>query len=345
MEDKKMVISPHTFELTLDLRLAQYEELREAAYAKAEGSHRFFVSNRIPDLFHKVYIDTALSAFGITIEYHESYTKHSIKFIVNPSKVLGGDDIPKLWKPTDRNIKALLRNLRSCIKDYFNSEYKLRDFKLTRIDLTANVDVGSREKVSQYIKALHGLGTVKGFLPKYKKSDRRIDKALSFDLKGKSRSIEFSAYDKEAQSEKQAAKGILRVEIRLMRIKLAGDNDVADHIRTLSKQSRELFMSYFQRIVPRGDFYAKKQAAKLVEDGIAAIIPDKRAREPMLEKMLKLLDLVPKKKSLLLALDELGYRDTFRLMATFAELGVSPVTLSKNMKLKHMESLYSFLEA
>lgn len=91
---------------------------------------------------------------------------------------------------------------------------------LTRIDYTANVDVGSREQVSQYIKVLHRLGKVKGFAPKYKKSNKLIDKTLSFDLKGSSMPVEFSVYDKEAQSEKKEARGILRIEIRLLRVNI-----------------------------------------------------------------------------------------------------------------------------
>ena len=75
-----------------------------------------------------------------------------------------------VWKPTDRNIKALLRKLKAQIKDYFDSEYKLNDFKLTRIDYTVNIDIGCRKNVSDYIKILHSMGKVKGFVPKYKKS-------------------------------------------------------------------------------------------------------------------------------------------------------------------------------
>ena len=339
-----MIISPHTFELSLKLLPRKYEELLSLAYANAEGSHRIIKLKEKSGDYCTVHSDKALASHGITVEYRKSYLWESVKLIVNPSKVLGGDDIPKLWKPTDRNIKALIRELKTHIKDYFDSEFKLNDFKLTRVDLTANIDVGSRKNVSRYIKILHCMGRVKGFTPKYKKTNQWIDKTLSFDLKKTSPYIEFSAYDKEAQSGMKAAKGILRIEIRLMRVKTKKGSSTLDHIKDASKNGKDIFMNFFQRIVPRGDYYAKKQAISLIEDNITEKVPHKRERDNTLSRMKTLIELIPKKKSLHLAQQSLGYRDIGRIMDTFAELDVSPVTIPKSMKLKYLESLYSYLE-
>jgi hypothetical protein len=338
----KMNISPHTFELSLRLKDFEYKDLRSIAYARAEDSHRIFQDTGRSEYWN-VHIDEALVSSGIRVEYHDNFNRYVIKLIVNPSKVLGGDDIPKLWKTTDRNIKELIRELKLHIADYFGSKYKLNDFKLTRIDYTANIDVGSRENVSNYIKILHAHGRVKGFAPKYKKSNKRIDKSLSFDLQGRSLCAEFSAYDKEAASRKKMAKDILRVEVRLMKLAdLRGS--VSEQIRFLSKASRETFMGLFQRIVPRGDYYIKKETVTLIEENIAAIVPDLRARANMLDKMTQLLELIPKKKSLLLAQKALNYRHIDRVMETFAALNLSPVTIPKSMGLKHLDSLYRYFE-
>ena len=99
-----MIYSPHTFELSIYPMEFKYEELRSTAYAKAEGSHRII---KLTDKtgYYNVHVDEALVSSGIRIEYHDKFIRRSIRLIVNPSKVLGGDDIPKLWKPTDRNIK------------------------------------------------------------------------------------------------------------------------------------------------------------------------------------------------------------------------------------------------
>ena len=63
----------------------------------------------------------------------------------------------------------------------------------------------------------------------------------------------------------------------------------------------------------------------------------------MLGKMKKLMELIPVKKSLRCAQNELNYRHIDRVMETFAELNVSPVTIPKSMKLKKLDSLYSYL--
>lgn len=338
-----MIISPHTFELSLDLLQPKYEELRDAAYENAKGNHQMGKSNSKSGDYCTVHIDKALASRGVTVEYHESFLQHSVKLIVNPSKVLGGDDIPKLWKPTHRNIKALIRELKVYIKDYFRSEYKLNDFKPTRFDFTANIDVGSRENVSNYIKILYNMGKIKGFAPKYLKTNKKINKKYSFDLKSKSIGAEFSAYDKEAQSNLKAAKGILRIEIRLLKVKAKGGK-TSEYIKELSKASREIFMDFFQRIIPRGDYYTKKQAVAIIEDKMVALVSNKRERDNTLSRMKSLMELIPKKKSIRLAQKALGYRDIERIMTSFARCNVSPVTIPKSMKLKHLDSLYSYFE-
>ena len=341
-----MIFSIHTFELSLVFKtnIWKYAELKSEAYEKSKGSHRIIkIKNR--NDYSDAFADEAIASDGIRVEYHDYLWNRGgcIKLIVNPSKVLGGDDIPKLWKPTDRNIKALLHNLKANIKRYFDANYKLNDFKLTRVDFTVNIDVGSRENVFNYIRILHNLGKVKGFTPKYKKSNKWIDKALSFDLQGKSRGFEFSAYDKEAQSGKKEANGILRVEIRLVNVKTKGGT-TSEQIKLMSKASEEIFMKCFRQVVPRGDHYTKKQAIKFIEDNIANFVPNKRERENTLSRMQKLIELIPVKKSLWIAQKALEYRDIDRIMTTFAELNISPVTISKNMKLKSLKSLYFYLE-
>jgi len=355
-----MIISPHTLELSCDLSKQGYEELLSRAYENAIGSHRIIDCKEKSGDYFTVKSDQALSSDGITVEYCEGYLMRRIRLVVNPSKVLGGDDIPKLWKTTDRNIKKLIRELKTHIKNYFDSEYKLSDFALTRVDLTANIDVGNKENVSRYIKILHCMGKVKGFTPKYKKNNKRIVRSRSFDLVKKSSYIEFSAYDKaaaikdkmekmgefnceEMEARLKAAKGILRLEIRFLKIEV-NEGSITDNIKLAAKISRKKFMEYFQKIIPHGDYYDKKKSLALIENNIVEKIPNKRERDTTLGKMKSLLMLIPKKKSLHLAQQDLAYRDMNRIMTAFAELNVSPVTIPKSMKLKKLASLYSYLE-
>ena len=101
---------------------------------------------------------------------------------------------------TIRNIEDFLESLNDYLEEYFNYDFELNDFQLTRIDFTSNINVG-KKYVPEYIAALHKLGKVKYFKLKYDKpylSKHSEVKETSFDLIGKTNHIGFSIYDKEA---------------------------------------------------------------------------------------------------------------------------------------------------
>lgn len=329
-----MIYSTHTFELSLILNTDNFRKWKSKAYEKAKGKHRVYQKN-------DVCYDYAFKDQGVKIEYHDNTYKKTIKFILNPTKALGGNDVKKLWKPNGDNISKLLRKLENYIDYYFDSKYELNDFKLTRIDFTVNINVGDRENVSAYIKVLRSIGKVKGFAPKYDKDDDRINHDLSFDLEGNSNGVEFTAYDKEAESKQKEAKGILRVEVRLKRQKIiskyTSETATSKQIKSLAANSKNIFLDTFAHIIPCGNYYKKKDAIKIIEDNIS--------KQKQREKMFLLIELVPKKKSLYLAQKEMNDRNSDKIMATFAEINVSPVTISKRHNINFLKNLYSYLLA
>jgi len=338
-----MGYSIHTLELALYSDSSEFNELLDNAY---DNNHSIKKSDNM-------YSDYTLSKHGIYITYHKDTYRKKIKLIVNPSKVLGCDGL-KLWKPKKDNVLKLIRKLNKYINDYFDSKYRLEDFKLRRVDFTVNMDIISRKAVLSYIVFLHNIGRAKGFSYKYEYGTK-IKKDRSFDLIGNTNDIEFSIYDKEAElkdREKKSkrihveynpedAAGILRAEVRLVKPKAlrryTDETDTAKQIMDLSFKCKEIFLDTFVEIIPPGDYYKMKKAKELVEEGIH----NKKLRE----KMLKLLKLVPNKKSLYLALKELNYRNIRHLMETFAYINVSPVTISKRHNVKPpLKSLYSYLD-
>ena len=99
--------------------------------------------------------------------------------------------------------------------------------------------------------------------------------------------------------------------------------------------SKHILMDTFSYVVPRGDYFKKHRAEALIRERVS----DKTLRR----KMLRLVALIPEKKSLHLAQKTLGARDIKDVMAKFAEIGVSPVTISKRQGRNELESLYSSL--
>jgi hypothetical protein len=104
----------------------------------------------------------------------------------------------------------------------------------------------------------------------------------------------------------------------------------------LSESIDDIFPETFTRAVPFGDFHKKGRAAEIIREKVS----DARLRR----RCLRLLDLVPEKRSLLLAQKALNCRNVDDVTDAFARAGVSPVTIPKSMKPEHLESLYSYPE-
>lgn len=347
------MISIHTFELTLETNTKNFNYLLSRAYKMAKkDKHRVGYSTRHTS--SDVRVDDALASKGITVEYHNHEFRKTIRLRVNPSEVLGGSDL-KLWKPNTRNVEALIEKLNEHIDDYFDSNYTLDDLILSRVEFTANLDVG-KGNVLAYIRLMHKIGKVKGFPAKYSVPDYfadEIKKERSFDLEGKTNGIAFTLYDKEAdlkdkgrKEKARKAEGILRAEVRLKKRKAVRaaicefDNPdsltTEEQIALVSKNCKHIFMATFAAIVPYGNFYRLKDAEQLISSS--------NLKTKKKDKMLRLLRLVPPKKSLYLAFKESNIRNKNEVMVWFAQLNVSPITISKREDVKFLKNLYDYLE-
>lgn len=347
------MISIHTLELTLSTDSKEFNDLLSRAYKMAKKyKHRVGYSTRHTST--DVRVDDCLASHGITIEYHNCKYRKMIKFRINPSEVLGGNDL-ELWKPKKKNFKTLIKLLNNLISNYLGARYELNDLILSRVEFTANLNVG-KDYVTAYINLMHKIGKVKNFSPKYSKSDyilNGIQKEHSFDLRGNTNGIEFTIYDKQADLKKrgkekkaQKAKGILRVEVRLKKRKAIekainnysaiDDLTTTEEIKLMSKKSKEIFLKTFVAIVPCGNFFRLKDAEEFIN---ASDLKNNQKN-----KMLHLLRLIPEKKSLYLALKELNMRNSDDIIDWFAKLNISPITISKREKSTSLKNLYAYLD-
>ena len=165
------MILNQTFELSMILDTDHFQRLftAKASYLKE---------------LDEEYIDASLAAKGITIIYRDSRYKKKIRLLVNAGMIV--DD------PFDTG--KLLHKLDKRIDEYFNHNYGLDSFTLSGVTLTLDISVGSREKVSDYIKVIQRIGKVKGFSPV--NYDCFDDKASSC-LSGNSNDTDFLLYDLE----------------------------------------------------------------------------------------------------------------------------------------------------
>lgn len=287
------------------------------------------------------YADTSLSSKGIIVVYRDSQYKKKIRLIINTHLLL--DD--------ESNIGKLPYKLEKRIAEYFNYKYHLDDFVLSGMSLITDIDVGSRNNVLAYLKVLQRGGKVKGFSPT---SYDGIDENSSFCLSGNSNAIDFLLYDleqavvghlldndaghKKITSASGHTQGILRAEVRLTKPlairAYTNVEDITGQIIELSKKCQDVFLNVFIQIVPFGDFYKKDKAAEIVWHEVKDNV--------MRRKMIRLLTLIPEKKSLYLAQKAMNCRDVKRVMDFFAKINLSPVTISKRHDVKHLDNLYSY---
>ena len=287
------------------------------------------------------YVDPSLAEKGITVIYRDSRYKKRIRLLVNTSLVVADSS----------NTDKLIRKLGKRIDEYFDHKYGLDDFTLSGVTLTLDINVGSRTNVSDYLKGLQRIGKVKGFSPVEYEC---FDSKASFCLSGKSNDTDFLLYDLEAatvgqlrnadagrkqlQAASMQTKGILRAEVKLTKPKAVREyvdaTDVASQITKVMKNSTEIFMDTFARIIPFGDFHKMDAAVEIVRSEVKGIT--------MRRKMLRLLTLIPEKKSLHLAQKAMNCRDVDKVMETFTKISLSPVTISKRHDIKHLENIYSY---
>ena len=287
------------------------------------------------------YADQSLEEKGIVVIYRDSQYKKKIKLIIDPGFV-----------SDSRSSDKLIRKLDKCINEYFDFQYKIDDFTLSGVTFTANIDVDSRENVLAYLKVLKRIGKVKGFSQSEYDCFEDID---SFCMEGNSNDIRFWIYDlegfirnqlvdkditkKKMRSMFKESEGILRTEVRLIKPKAVrcytGTDDVSGQIVELVEKSSEIFLDVFTHIIPYGDYYKKNRAVEIVRD---------KVRDSVLRRrMLRLLVLIPEKKSLYLAQKAMNCRNIEKVMEEFARINVSPVSISKRHDLKYLENLYSYI--
>ena len=289
------------------------------------------------------YIDRSLGEKGITVIYRDSQYKKKIKLAVNVGQLLNGNE-------PDSN--RIVRKLNKHISKYFDFKYTIEDFFLSGMRLVTDINVGSSGNVQAYLQVFRRIGKVKGFSSARYDCLEDID---SFCLDGHSNGIEFMIYDleelyrkkinedgidwKKAKEMIRDSEGILRAEVWLIKPKAVhaytDSEDVSMQITELSKECQNIFLNSFMRILPFGNFYKKGKAEEIIQQEIKDI--------KLRRKMLRLLALIPKKKSLYLAQKAMNCRDIERVMRAFTKMSVSPVTISKRQDIRYLENIYKHM--
>ena len=282
------------------------------------------------------YVDRSLSHKGLTVVYRKSQYKKKVRLVINTSVMMGEGELD----PWDA-----LQKLNRRIRKYFGGELSLEAFTAVGVTMTADLPIGDPTRISAYLRVLRRLGKVKHFSPV---SYACFSARNSFCIEGNSNDTIFMVYDLRSVLEKQLgkeavpflnrARDVLRVEIRLTSARAVrttcGKDEVEEQLLFLYEHSREIFMGVFRKIIPYGDNYKKGTAVEIIR---------REVRDPRLRRrMLRLLDLIPEKKSLFQAQKAMQCRKMDEVMDAFAKIGLSPVTISKRDTVQCNKNLYLY---
>lgn len=319
------------FELSMVLDDERFHKVLSHVYHKADCMEK------------EEYADQSLEEKGIVIIYRDSQYKKKIKLIVNAERLLNGNK---------SDPEKIVRKLNKQIREYFEYKYTLDDFCISWMRIAVDINVGTHNDVEAYLKVLRRIGRVKVFSSVRYECFENVD---GFYLEGNSNGIDFMIYDLEGLYERQLnennigrknfktaikeSKGTLRTEVRFTKTKTvkiyADKEDISAQIIILSEKCQDIFLEIFERIIPYGDFYKKSKA----EEMIRTEIKDDRLRR----RMLRLVALIPEKKSLYLAQKAMDCRNMEKVMKAFAKINLSPVTISKRQDVKWLMSVYEYL--
>ena len=325
-------------ELSLTLDSEQFDKQLLRIFKMPKEEYQLYSENNM-------YVGDALISKGITIRFNDKRYKKKIQLTVNVERILGNDVL------NDKHISKLVERLEKSIDDYFHSEYGLNDFNLVKMGFGTDIDVHSRENVAAYLKVFKRIGKIKGFSPS---SDSELSDDICFRLVGNSNGIDVMISDFESLVMNRARKteskpnklwtteertrGLLRTEIWLRAAKavrfFSNGLVASEQIADLLEKREKIFFTVFTKIIPPGDYYKKNEAIEIIMRGVKS---GKKRR-----KMLRLLMLIPEKKSLLLAQKMMNYRRIDKVMEAFEEINLSPVTISKRHEVKHLKNLYEF---
>jgi hypothetical protein len=299
----------------------------------------------------RIYLDDCLIDDGLGFELHDK-RKKKVRLLVNPSMLIGHKSTTELWQPDEKSTSKLISKLERRVDDYFDSNFELKDFKLSKICFTADVHLPDSKTAESYIRVLHKIGMVKNFLRvQYGKKGCGASKDHAFVLMGKSNGIVFAAYTSKSRSSHFGGEPIwkplildqnrnsLRFDVLLKTqkaIRAFTYYDYAqDRITDLADTIDKPFKTVFQSIIPYGEFHKLPAAIKIVEKEIE--------NKSLKAKMIKLMTLIKEKKSLLMAQREMFDRNIESIMNEFRKIDLSPVTISKRQEESQLGCLYKLM--
>lgn len=268
---------------------------------------------------------------------------YRLRVQIEPCRVLGEKDPTALAKLDRKSYKELVKRIDKMLKK-LKVPCSIDEMKISRCDLTVNLEFSSQEEPMQYLRILKKSVLIHDYsYVFFRKDDQKAEDWKTANTHShciSCKSASFLVYDKIAQlqmidryDEALMDKHILRLEAELKRTALKrhlGKSAAGTNYQLLSAasaQSAKVVRWYLKRMQPQCERYLRYSDA-------VGLVKDAGFKKETEKRMLYLLRKASDRESLTAALKDL--RDKYSLsksqcktiLTKFQQLGISPITLT-----------------
>lgn len=350
----KIDIGIDSFSCTYNLTPKQKDSILDALRMRPKFQTRY------SDYFDRTYVYTSDCFAGQGLKLRVFRHKGSVwnlTVTIHPTLLLGDADRSTLFHPNKKTVKEVMHRADTPLKQ-IHCPCKLKDMKLYRVDVTANLVFEAPFLVESYLRILKkSLILPRYHVEQFKKGEdkaRDYKEANRHSYKQSCKAASFFAYDKTAQLEMINAspaslvgKRVLRLEVQLRRkgMRKWVDRDQMDNngkvLKKLYEKAGDILRWYLKRLQLKGQRHVRYKEATEMIDGLRS----KKTRERMLYLLRKASD----RKSLSAAIEDLRVEfglksgQITRVLKKFDKLGISPITLTNTDSEESIPTLAEFL--
>lgn len=343
--------SIHTIELSREVTKAEYRRLIDELLRNNAGKKATMYKDRSTGS----YICTRFSDCGLRIRLESTNDYHFVRLVVNPRiMTTAQNEYLGIFQNARENVDLLEQTFTSVLKNTL-FEHKMTRYYLSRVDLCTNIRCTDKTVFRELVRALRKTPTPKKYQRRYfqHKDKKKANRYNKHFIRLSCGQQELIIYDKGYQIRENKletkleglAERVLRIEVHLGRDKLrriekeTGEENPVELLWGVMQQSRERILKLTEKCYPDLPYLH-------YEDGKEMIINSSFHVETK-TRMLRLLKLMRRRQTVDAALQmmEQEHMKTDDLLKRFAKLGLNPVPLRKDFRVKRMPSLIHILKA
>lgn len=351
--------SMHTISFCVKLTHREAKTIRDKLIAYCEAKGLRYYEQKIEWADTKELIFPGFLTYGLNLVKVKAISKNTgticyLQIKVNPRMMFHKDAHPFVYIADADDVRNILNRIQDFLDMTDIHGLWKECFYIQRIDYCANIRLGSRYEVEEYMRIVR-----KGLCPyptirkeEYSKTQRRwIPTQNSFTVY--CGSYEFSVYDKQSQmmgerdkytaEDIAEAEGIVRVELRVKRNKVRYEKKKSDYeseidyLMATSEISERLLDKYLRECFGTGCFVKASRAEEIIRES--------SYKDKTKEHMCRIIGDTAKNGLQKVSLRyEKKHKSFYGMMRRFNSLGISPITIKQRSEIECLDHPIEYIK-